>query len=487
MTTVAERLVAIEEAPEGHATVAVFDFDGTILSGFSAASFYRDRMRRRQLGPIEIARTALAARNGIRTPEDFGAFLDIAVGAWRGRTIEELEAIGRRLARSEIGGRIRPEVWTLLEAHRAAGHLVVVASSATSFQVEPLANELGADHVLSTQVEVGDDGVLTGRIEGLALWGAEKPRAVRRLLTEEGVAPETTFGYADGDEDVELLGWVDRPVAVEPRSGLREAAGELGWPVLDCEPREGRPALADVARTVGFYSTMAGAFGGGIGLGLLNRSRRTVVDITASVGAELGLAVAGVDVDVVSGAEHLWSARPCVFIFNHQSNLDTIVVMRLIREHFTGVAKAEARDMPGFGLFFRIAGVAFVERGDTAQAREALAGPIAKVREEGYSLAISPEGTRSVTPRIGPFKKGAFHIARQAGVPIVPIVLRGAGEAMWRASRVIRPRAVEVAVLPPVPTTDWTHDDVGDKRDEIRDAMVATLARWPGDLPALEG
>ena len=94
-----------------------------------------------------------------------------------------------------------------------------------------------------------------------------------------------------------------------------------------------------------------------------------MVDITGGVGSDLGLAVAGIDVDVVEGAEHLWSARPCVFVFNHQSKLDVIVLAKLLRSGFTGVAKKEAANVPGFGQFFRLADVAFVDRANSDQAQ----------------------------------------------------------------------------------------------------------------------
>jgi putative phosphoserine phosphatase/1-acylglycerol-3-phosphate O-acyltransferase len=87
---------------------------------------------------------------------------------------------------------------------------------------------------------------------------------------------------------------------------------------------------------------MVAGMGAGLGVGLLRHSRRELVDIGGEVGADLGFALAGIDVRVVSGAERLWSARPCVFVFNHQSKLDPILIMRLLRGGFTGVAKMEA-------------------------------------------------------------------------------------------------------------------------------------------------
>jgi putative phosphoserine phosphatase/1-acylglycerol-3-phosphate O-acyltransferase len=102
-----------------------------------------------------------------------------------------------------------------------------------------------------------------------------------------------------------------------------------------------------------------------------------------------------------------------------------------------------------------------------------------KLRNEGISLALSPEGTRSPTPRLGEFKKGAFHIAMQAGVPMVPVVLRGAGDVMWRGAQTMRPGVIEVVVLPPVATDTWRVETIDAHVAQVRDQFVETLAHWP--------
>jgi putative phosphoserine phosphatase/1-acylglycerol-3-phosphate O-acyltransferase len=120
-----------------------------------------------------------------------------------------------------------------------------------------------------------------------------------------------------------------------------------------------------------------------------------------------------------------------------------------------------------------------VDRGDRTQSQAALAPVIDKIRS-GISLAIAPEGTRSATPTLGRFKKGAFHIAVEAGVPVVPVVIRNAGEIMWRASLVARSGTVDVAVLPPVPTDGLGPDDVDGLCDRVRRQFADTLDDWPG-------
>ena len=477
MSTLDERLDAIAAAPEGPQIAAFFDYDGTVIDNFSAAAFYRHRIRHFEIGPVELAKTLLGAARGIDSGEDFEEFLKMALGAWRGHSEEEIRGLGERLFKHEIAGRMHWEAWRLVQAHHAMGHRVVLASSATRFQVEPMARELAADHVLCTPVEV-IDGVVTGRTAGPVLWGEGKARAARALGAEHDLDMEASFAYSNGAEDVPFLESVGNPVCVDPESALVRVAHERNWPILRCAPRPGTPGPVDVARTVGFYGAMAAAGYAGAAIGLLRRSRRTMVNVTGGVGSDLGLAVAGIDIDIVAGTEHLWSARPCVFVFNHQSKLDTIVVAKLLRSDFTGVAKKEAANVPGFGQFFRLAGVAFIDRSDPAKAREALQPAIQKLRD-GTSLVIAPEGTRSATPRLGPFKKGAFHIAMQAQVPMVPIVLRNVGQLMWRGSQVLRPGTIEVCVLPPVDTSEWQRETMIDHVAEVRGMFLDTLANWP--------
>jgi putative phosphoserine phosphatase/1-acylglycerol-3-phosphate O-acyltransferase len=232
-----------------------------------------------------------------------------------------------------------------------------------------------------------------------------------------------------------------------------------------------------IVRTAAALGGVATTLGVGLGIGLLNRSRRTAVNLVATVGPEVALGLAGVDLCVV-GEEHLWSARPAVFVFNHQSSFDVIVISRLLRRDFTAVAKAELAHDPRFAPLAALAGVAFVERGNRSQSRAALAPVVEKLRS-GISLAMAPEGTRSATPTLGPFRKGAFHIAVEAGVPVVPVVIRNAGEIMWRASLVARPGTVDVVVLPPVPTDGLGPDDVDDLSDRVRRQFLDTLADWP--------
>jgi putative phosphoserine phosphatase/1-acylglycerol-3-phosphate O-acyltransferase len=472
----------VRGGPHGAQIAACFDYDGTVIDGFSAGAFYRHRMLKLEIGPQELARTLLAAARGIHGEEDFTAFLDLSLKAWAGRSEEEMRALAERLFKHEIAGRLHHETWRLVQTHKAMGHTIVLASSATRFQVEPMARELGADHALFTPVEARD-GIFTGRRDGRPLWGEAKADAVRALAEEHDLDLDDAYAYSNGDEDIPFLSIAGRPVAIDPESKLRAHAERRGWPILRCSSRPSLPDATALARTAAFYGGMAAGMWAGIGAGLLRRSRQTTVDVGGDIGSELGLALAGIDVRVSSGAEHLWSARPCVFLFNHQSKLDPIIVTRLLRGGFTGIAKKETANVPVFGQFFRLAGVVFVDRGNTRQAKAALGPAVTKLRDESISLVIAPEGTRSATPRLGRFKKGAFHIAMQAGVPVVPIVIHNASEVMWRGSQTLHGGTVEVQVLEPVDTSDWTPETIDEHVAYVRGLYLQALAEPGGERP----
>ena len=468
-------LAEIEAGPEGPEIGAFFDFDGTLIAGYSAEAFVLDAIRRRKVDPQTMIRSLLAGLDMHLRGSDVTALMEIAAEAGKGRREEALIELGQRLFRERVAGTVYPEARAIVKAHQRQGHTVALASSATRFQAGPLASDFGIEHVLCTKIQV-EDGRLTGRVDGPVLWGRNKADAVAGFAADSGVKLAESYGYANGDEDVEFLETVGRARPLNPGSGLARVAAERGWPIHRFEPR-GRPGIIPVARTAAALGGIATSLGVGIGIGLLNRSRRTAQNVVATVAPEVALGLAGVELRIV-GEEHLWSDRPAVFVFNHQSSFDVIVIARLLRRDFTAVAKAELAHDPRFAALAALAGVVYVDRGNRSQSRAALAPVVEKLRS-GISLAIAPEGTRSATPTPGPFKKGAFHIAVQAEVPIVPVVIRNAGDIMWRASLVARPGTVDVAVLPPVPTAGLGPEGVDDLCDRVRQQFVEALADWP--------
>src|ERR1700678_2120986 len=150
MTPLDEVIARIYEAPEGPDVLACFDYDGTLIGGYSATVFYEHRLRSLDIGPIELGRTVWLGARGIRTEQDFHNLLELSLATWKGKSQDDVEALGTKLFKSVIAARLHHEAWELLEAHRAMGHTLALASSATRFQVAPMAAELGIDHVLCT-------------------------------------------------------------------------------------------------------------------------------------------------------------------------------------------------------------------------------------------------------------------------------------------------------------------------------------------------
>jgi HAD superfamily hydrolase (TIGR01490 family) len=475
--SLAEAVADVLASPAGPSIGAFFDFDGTVIDGYSARDFYRHRLRSFSIGPLEAARTLMLGLRGVTSEEDFERFVALGFAAWAGRSDDELAELGERLFAQQIAGRLFPEAWQLIRAHQRMGHTLVLASSASRFQVEPAARATGIEHVLCTPAEVTADGILTGRTAGPTLWRDGKADAVRSFAAASHVDLRSSYAYSNGDEDVPFLSAVGHPWAVNPARYLLAHAQAEGWPVLRFAGR-GRPGAARVTRTAAAYGGMLSAMAAGAACGLLNRSRRVGLDTTTALIGELGLSLAGVQLRV-RGEQHLWEQRPAVFLFNHQSQLDMAILCKLVRQGVTAVAKKELATHPLFGPAFRLAGVAFVDRSDHGRGRQALEPAVQRLRD-GISVVIAPEGTRSVTPALGQFKKGAFHMAMQAGVPVVAIVIRNSGEMMWRDAATIRPGWVDVVVHPPIDVSAWTTDELTKRVAEVRQLYIDTLASWPG-------
>jgi putative phosphoserine phosphatase/1-acylglycerol-3-phosphate O-acyltransferase len=479
MTSTEALLEQIRSGPTGPHIAAFFDFDGTLIDGYSAAALYEHRFRNFEIGLGELVRTVRATMGPTLTEEQFAALVEDGLGGWAGRAEEDMLELGERLFAQGVAGTLFHPAWRLVKAHQRAGHTVVIATSATLLQVAPLARELGVPHVLCTRLAV-EGGLLTGKVAGRTPWGPGKIAAVQAFAAEHNIDLADSHGYANGDEDVPLLAGVGHPHPVNPQPELAVVAAERRWPVLTFRSHKtGRFDPAPALRTATLFGTLFAAAGVGIAVGALNGDRRQGVDLATSMFDALAGPLTDIDIEVI-GEQHAWSQRPAVFFINHQSTLiDFLVTTRVIRTGFTAVAKAEVKQMPVVGQLFDLAGVAFLDRANRAKAIEALKPAVDRLRG-GTSVVMAPEGTRSLTPKVGVFKKGGFHLASQAGVPIVPIVIRNAGEIMWRNARTARAGTVEVVVHPPISTDGWTAADIDDAVHSVRQLYVDTLDHWPG-------
>lgn len=466
----------IRQGPMGSKVGAFFDLDHTILAGFSAMSFMRERLLSGRMSPQEMAGTFYGALSFGLGRTGFSALMTGMTATYRGLAESVLDEVGQEVFVKHLARQIYPEARALIEAHQEAGHTVAIISSATKYQILPFARELGIDQVMYTDLEV-KEGVFTGQLAGPTCYGEGKADAARRIADREGVDLGESYFYTDSHEDLPLLEAVGRPRPLNPNRQLAQIAKERRWPVRRFRSR-GRPSFGDLLRTGLSYASVGPALGAGVAAGLVNGSYRELLNVSGAVWSDLATSLAGIDLRV-EGEENAWAQRPAVFIFNHQSALDPILMLKIVRRDMTGVGKAELKEDPLMGPLFTAAGVVFVDRVSVASegpdaARRALE-PAVRALKHGRSIAIAPEGTRSLTPRLGRFKKGAFHLAMQAGVPIVPVVFRNVLDAFPKDARIVRPATIEAIVLPPIDTSEWTAETLDDEIGRIRRVYLEIL------------
>jgi len=474
----------VDASPEGPAVGAFFDLDGTLVAGFTVAAVTRDRLRHREVGAGEFLHMMQLAVEYRLGRHQFENVIAGAVRSSKGRLAEDVDELGERIFQQSVVDLIYPEMRELVRAHQHRGHTVVLSSSALSMQAEPVARYLGIDHVVCNRFVVDEHGVLTGEVQRPVIWGPSKATSVQRFAAEHQIDMRSSYFYADGDEDLALMYLVGNPRPVNPGPRLTKVAERRGWPILRFSSRGSGGPLGR-ARNLAALGSLGPVAAGGLSLGLLTRSKRTGVNFVTRYWPEAVLALSGVKLNV-TGAQNLTAQRPAVFLFNHRNNFDIFIVAALVKENWTGIAKKELETNPLVGPLGKLMDAAFIDRADTASAVAALA-PIEAAARKGLSIVVAPEGTRLDTQSVGPFKKGAFRIAMATGLPVVPIVIRNSESVAGRNSTTLNPGTVDVTVLPPVSTADWTVKDLPERIGGIRSAYVRLLADWPAAGPDLTG
>jgi 1-acyl-sn-glycerol-3-phosphate acyltransferase len=192
------------------------------------------------------------------------------------------------------------------------------------------------------------------------------------------------------------------------------------------------------------------------------------------VGAALALGLAGIRYRV-HGRERVPTDRAVVFCSNHQSNVDPPVLFRALHRRLHILYKAELSRLPILGKAIQVGGFIPVPRDQKEAAMEAIDQAAASIRR-GNSFLIFPEGTRSRTDELLPFKKGGFIMAIKAQAPIVPVAISGGRNAMRKGSPIVRPVRVEVRIGDAVETAGYTLDQRDDLIALVRE-RIETLLR----------
>jgi 1-acyl-sn-glycerol-3-phosphate acyltransferase len=177
----------------------------------------------------------------------------------------------------------------------------------------------------------------------------------------------------------------------------------------------------------------------------------------------------------VAGRE-LIPERPCIFMANHVSNLDPPILLPLLPFRTAFFIKRSLLKIPVVGLGMRLAGFIPVDRdGRLESARESVQAA-SKVLASGVNVSTFPEGTRSRTGRLLPFKKGAFYQAMESGAPVIPVSIWGSEQMMTKGSLRIKPGTAHLTFHPPVyPQQFATREQL---TTAVRAAITSGLPQW---------
>ncbi len=185
------------------------------------------------------------------------------------------------------------------------------------------------------------------------------------------------------------------------------------------------------------------------------------------------LALAGIQVEL-KGVRHLDLNHPQVLASNHQGAFDVFALSAYLPLQFRWVVKKELFEYPFLGMAMRKAGYISIDRENSRRALKSLKDARDRFKT-GCSVVVFPEGTRSLTGQVGPFKRGSLLLATSIGIPVVPVSIKGTFSILRKGSFLIHPTQVQVVIHPPIPTSGLSPKEQKALTEEIRRIIIKDL------------
>lgn len=177
---------------------------------------------------------------------------------------------------------------------------------------------------------------------------------------------------------------------------------------------------------------------------------------------------------IVTGEEHVPTQGGVVFISNHQGNFDIPILLGYIDKPKAFIAKKELKKLPLISSWMYYMNCVFMDRSNARAGLKAIQEGAAFLKQ-GYSQIIFPEGTRSRGEQLGEFKPGSFKLATKAGVPIVPVTIKGSYKIMEANGGLIKPAIVEMYISEPIPTTGLSKEETEQLSGKVRNIITLQL------------
>ncbi len=196
----------------------------------------------------------------------------------------------------------------------------------------------------------------------------------------------------------------------------------------------------------------------------------------AKLWAKILLLMSNTKVEII-GKENVLRSKPQIFMANHQSDFDILIVLAHIPGQFRWIAKKELFSIPIFGAAMKTAGYIEIDRNNHEKAMQSLDEAALRIRE-GKSVMSFPEGTRSRDGEIKAFKQGIFHLAIKSGVPITPVSIIGSGQIMPKRSLKITPGRVKMVIGKPVDVKSYNIENRSELIDQVRKVIMTNYDYW---------